>query len=84
MPVRMCVACRKRMDKKELIRGVKSHDKKCVVYDKIQKIQSRGFYICRECLDGEMQKRRVFERILCHKVTPDEYRAFIDEVNENE
>lgn len=44
MVERTCVICRKKLDKQKLFRFAnKGND---LVYDKEQKIQSRGFYIC--------------------------------------
>ena len=43
-PLRMCIACRKMTDKKELIRFALLEDE--VVLDENHKIQSRGAYIC--------------------------------------
>lgn len=83
MPVRMCMACRKRRNKNELIRAVAAEDKSRIIFDKTQKAQRRGFYICPECLT-EIQKRRVFERVLGHSVSSDAYKLFADEVNAGE
>ena len=43
-PLRMCIACRKMKEKKELLRFALLDDE--VVFDKNHKIQSRGAYIC--------------------------------------
>ena len=49
-PLRMCIACRKMTDKKELLRFALLNDE--VVFDKNHKIQSRGAYVCnsKECI----------------------------------
>ncbi len=77
MPVRMCMVCRKRREKNELIRAVTKDNE--VIADKSGKLQCRGFYLCPECL-GEIQKKRVFERVLKHSVSPEVYKRFTDEV----
>lgn len=81
MPIRMCMACRQRREKSELIRAVSKNNE--IVADKTGKMQCRGFYLCRECLN-EIQKKRVFERVLKHSVNPELYNRFIEEVNGNE
>ncbi|MDO4618394.1 MAG: YlxR family protein [Clostridia bacterium] len=43
-PLRMCIGCRGMKDKDLLLRFALSNDE--VVFDKAQKIQSRGAYIC--------------------------------------
>ena len=76
MPVRMCMVCRERREKSSLIRAVVKDGE--VLADKTQKAQQRGFYICPECL-GDMQKKRVFERVLKHSAGPGMYERFIKE-----
>lgn len=52
-PTRCCIACRNRDDKSNLIRIVSD---KCgnAIYDKEQKNNSRGFYLCKNknCLES--------------------------------
>lgn len=74
MPTRMCMVCRRRAEKKELIRAVISGDK--AVVDKTGKAQSRGFYLCPECI-SEIRKKRVLERVLKRKAEPGMYDKFI-------
>lgn len=70
MPVRMCIVCRNRAEKSGLIRMVVKDGE--AVVDKTAKIQSRGFYLCADCL-GLAKKKRVLERILKHSVEPAAY-----------
>lgn len=50
-PVRMCLACRRRTGKKNLLRLVKSPAGR-LIFDQEGKEQARGYYLCRneECL----------------------------------
>ena len=63
--IRMCISCRKRAPKQELIRIVKLRDG-VVDIDESQKAQTRGVYVCRdrECV-GKLRKshrlRQLFE-----------------------
>lgn len=47
IPIRMCIGCRTRKPKKELIRLIKKLDGS-IVYDKKGNIPGRGFYICKD------------------------------------
>jgi len=51
-PTRCCIACRKRKEKKNLIRIV-ADESGNAIYDKEQKINSRALYICKDiqCLE---------------------------------
>lgn len=57
-PVRLCVACRERKTKKNLIRIVKTKTGEVFV-DLSQKLQGRGAYLCfkKECLDVFEKKK---------------------------
>lgn len=50
IPVRMCVVCRNRRYKSELIRLALDHTK-MVVRDSRSCMPGRGAYVCSECLD---------------------------------
>ncbi|MCL2621585.1 MAG: YlxR family protein [Firmicutes bacterium] len=57
---RMCVVCRKREQKENLIRIVKTADGN--VQDTTYKIQSRGLYICKdnkECHEKAKKRRLI-------------------------
>ena len=51
-PCRTCIACRQKKYKEELFRFVANNEKKAK-FDKFQKINSRGVYLCKElnCLE---------------------------------
>lgn len=76
MPIRMCVVCRQRHEKKQLMRVVKQDGK--ITIDKNYKAQCRGIYICPGCVP-EAQKKRVFERSFKQKVEPWVYEEFLAE-----
>ncbi|MFP4496812.1 MAG: YlxR family protein [Vulcanimicrobiota bacterium] len=59
IPVRMCVVCRSKLPRSELIRLVKDrHD--TLVEDTGQKAQGRGMYLCRNqaCIDKFLNNKR--------------------------
>lgn len=62
IPQRMCVVCRERRDKNQLLRIVKQGEGKLSI-DKDGKMQGRGAYICQrsECIKNA-HKRRSLER----------------------
>ncbi len=47
VPIRTCVACRSKKDKKELIRFVLDKDN-WVIMDEFQKEKGRGIYLCND------------------------------------
>ena len=61
-PKRTCVVCRKSQDKQDLIRVVEIDES--IVIDINQKINSRGFYFCKnsECINS-VAKKRVLSRV---------------------
>ena len=46
-PIRCCVACKSRKNKKELYRIVADNNKNAII-DRKQNINSRGLYICKD------------------------------------
>jgi len=59
-PQRMCVSCRTRRDKKDLLRIVSDQEGN-VRYDPTGKASGRGAYLCRnkECIMTELKARRL-------------------------
>ena len=53
IPMRCCMACRKRKEKNKLFRIVADKNKKAII-DKEQNINSRGFYLCKDkkCIEN--------------------------------
>ena len=72
-PVRMCVGCRERAPKKELIRVVRTPGGELLL-DAAGKAAGRGAYICRkpECL-RRARKSRALERMLGVSIPPEAY-----------
>ncbi len=61
IPERTCIACRKKLPKKELIRFCVKDDK--IIMDKEQKGGGRGAYFCAECLP-KIKNRKIFRKLL--------------------
>lgn len=74
VPTRMCIACRDKKPKKELIRIVVSEGG--LLADETGKAQGRGAYICPsvECLD-KAKKIRAFARMLETPMSEESYNA---------
>lgn len=79
-PLRMCTVCRKRFEKKDLIRVVRTPDG--AVPDLNGTLSGRGAYLCksRDCLLAA-QKRRVLERAFSGKIDAEVY-AKLREIGE--
>ena len=62
-PQRMCVSCKKMLDKKDLVRVVKNKDGQIFV-DLTGKANGRGAYICRdkECF-LKLKKQKVLSKV---------------------
>ncbi len=65
IPIRMCVICKARKPKYELIRLVRNSEGKIVV-DLSFKMLGRGAYICQECLDKPKWDKKV-EKVFLKK-----------------
>lgn len=63
VPLRMCVVCRKKKPKDQLIRIVRQKQTGEIFIDKTQKSDGRGAYLCldRKCLE-QVRKKRGIER----------------------
>ena len=59
MPERMCVICKKRDGKDNLFRFSSIENR--YFYDKEQKFQSRGFYLCKDlgCLNALSKHKKI-------------------------
>lgn len=64
IPLRRCIACRRQLPKRELLRIVRTPEQ-ILVYDSRGKISGRGAYLCgkRSCLDKAV-KQNLFRRHL--------------------
>lgn len=60
IPLRMCVACREKMDKRDLIRIVRTPEG-IVLLDPTGKKSGRGAYICKElsCLEKAVKNKNL-------------------------
>lgn len=73
VPLRKCIACGEGKQKKDLIRIVRTSDKKAVV-DISGRVNGRGAYICvnNQCLK-DIEKTRKLSRILEIEISDDIY-----------
>ena len=80
IPMRMCVGCREMMEKRELIRIVRTPEGE-VVLDPTGKKSGRGAYVCRqaECLRRSIRQKQL-ERQLEITMTPEITRALTEEM----
>ena len=81
VPARMCVCCRERKEKSELIKVVKTE--KGFVVSNDDKIFGRGAYVCKnaKCIELAI-KKRAFDRSFKQKL-PDEIYALLKEISVN-
>ena len=85
IPMRMCVGCRERFNKKDLIRIVRTPEGEVVV-DTTGKCSGRGAYICNnsiKCLDKAI-KSKALERHLETQISPEVYETLKKELSESE
>jgi predicted RNA-binding protein YlxR (DUF448 family) len=64
VPVRMCIGCRKRRKKEEMVRLVKGSDG-IWLFDEKKKLSGRGYYLCHDriCLKLAQKKQKGFESL---------------------
>ena len=83
IPMRMCVSCRERFAKKDLIRIVATPDGKVTV-DPTGRLPGRGAYVCH---DPECMKKAVencqFDRGLHVKVDPEVIKPDLEKLQED-
>ena len=80
IPMRMCVGCRERKEKRELIRIVRTPEGE-VALDATGKKSGRGAYVCRqaECLRRSIRQKQL-ERQLEIALTPEITEALTTEM----
>lgn len=81
----MCVGCRERFNKKELVRIVRTPEGE-VKLDRTGKMSGRGAYICpakNECIDRAI-KSKVLERNLEIQISDEIYDKLKEELSYNE
>ena len=84
-PVRMCVGCRERFDKKDLIRIVRTPEGEVRV-DTTGKLSGRGAYICKDsttCLE-KARKSKALERHLETEISDEVYESLKKELSEGD
>lgn len=81
VPERMCVACKSKKEKHNLLRYVIQEGN--VVLDNKKHISGRGFYLCNQitCVDL-LKKKRILNRVLSRAVTEEEYDALKGNIHE--
>ncbi|MFW5972014.1 MAG: RNase P modulator RnpM [Bacillota bacterium] len=82
IPIRKCVGCNERKEKKDLIRIVYNRDNKKVLIDKGKKAQGRGVYICPklECLENA-KKSKSIKRSLKISISDEIYEKLKKEID---
>ena len=82
IPMRMCVSCRERYAKKDLIRIVAQADG-TVTVDPTGRMPGRGAYVCHnpDCMKKAVDNAQ-FDRGLHRKVDPEEIRQGLDQMKE--
>ena len=81
----MCVGCRERYNKKELIRIVRTPEGDVTV-DTTGKLSGRGAYVCRnkpQCLEKAM-KSKALERHLENEISSEVYERLKEELTESD
>ena len=73
IPIRECIACRKKCEKKALLRIVKKDD--VFLIDTDYNIDGRGAYMCFDCLNSpDVLKKRPLDRAFKQKVNENVYK----------
>jgi predicted RNA-binding protein YlxR (DUF448 family) len=64
VPIRMCIGCRKRREKEEMVRFIKGSDG-ILLFDQKKKFNGRGYYLCHDriCLKLAQKKQKGFESL---------------------
>lgn len=81
IPERTCIVCRKKDDKCEFIRIVKSKNGEINI-DALGKTEGRGAYICKDkaCFD-RLVKSKALNRTFHQEVRTDIYERILNEIN---
>jgi predicted RNA-binding protein YlxR (DUF448 family) len=85
IPMRMCVGCRERYNKKELIRIVRTPEGD-VTMDPTGKLSGRGAYLCAnkdQCLEKAI-KSKALERHLETDISAEVYERLKEELTESD
>ena len=73
-PLRMCIACRQLIEKRDMLRVVRSEDK--IFLDFTSKASGRGAYVCNnpECVK-KLKKQRLLNKVFSLSVDDEIYNA---------
>lgn len=77
--LRMCVVCREMIEKKELLRIVKTDQG--VFADRTSKAPGRGAYICKKCLESGNVKKGNINRAFKINLSDENYKTLIEGLN---
>ena len=79
LPLRMCIACREKKDKKSLIRVVKNKDD-VISLDFTGKMAGRGAYICNDinCIN-KLVKQKLLNKAFEMPISDETYKRIVDE-----
>ena len=79
-PERTCIVCRKKGDKRDFVRVVKTSNGE-IVLDKTGKLNGRGAYICKskECME-KCKKTHALERAFKQEISDETYDKLLLEV----
>lgn len=82
IPMRQCIGCRERKEKKSMIRIVKTPEDE-IVLDPIGKVNGRGAYLCKcmECFQ-KAEKSSAIERSLKTSISKEVYQGLERKLNE--
>jgi uncharacterized protein len=76
IPQRTCITCRKVMDKRNLVRLVRSGDG-TVKIDGAGMMPGRGAYLCSDCLNGSAGIKNLEHALRAHLTTEDKEQIII-------
>ena len=81
IPMRMCVGCRERKEKRSLMRVVKSPEG-VISFDRVGKAPGRGAYVCKskECFERAVKQRQL-ERALETRIEEAVFTQLMEEID---
>lgn len=78
-PIRMCVACKERFEKEQLIRFVKQDDN--IVVDKTKNIFTRGCYLCsKQSCKEKLIKQKILNKVFKTNFSSDYFKNLLERV----
>lgn len=83
VPIRECICCRTKGEKKQFVRIAKTEDGFFI--DPTSKMQGRGAYICAQCANDELLlRKRPLDRAFRQKVPEAVYAALMEQTGQNQ